>query len=119
MGIIYPININKNENIASQIIGAAASGLGLGLAITVSIDILLVGGGSAYLALASTGAIGALGLSAAAYTVATAGIGLIVAGAVAGIYVLVKSDWKFEDANEKAVEQVLSLMKNGRSDMIN
>ena len=78
-----------------------------------------MGGARAYIALAGAGAYGAFALSGAVYSLATAGIGLIVAGAATGIYLLFLSNWKFEDANEKAVEQVLSLMKNGRSDMIN
>ena len=73
--------------------------MALGVAISVATDMFLVGGASAYIALVSSGGIAALGLSAAAYTALTVGTGLVVAGVVTGIVLMVKSGWSFEDAN--------------------
>lgn len=66
----------------------------------------------------STGTISAIGLSVGAYTVLTAGIGLVVAGAAAGVFALVKSNWKHEEANKNAVEQLLVKMEEGQAGMI-
>jgi hypothetical protein len=42
-------------------------------------------------------------VTAAASTVATGGVGLLVAGVATGSYLLIKSGWEYEEANEKAI----------------
>lgn len=90
--------------------------MGLSRALAVGIDMFLVGGLSAYTTAVAGGVvIGAFSLGAA---VATAGISLLVAATAAGIYAIAKSNWTFEDANIKAVDQLLNLMELGKKDMI-
>lgn len=105
------------ENVASQFLTATASGFGIGVAIAIGVDIFILGGRT-YFAMASAGAFGAASLSGVAYIVATAGTGLIVAGAVAGTTVAIKSIWKYKTANKEAVDLLLDLMEKGKGDLI-
>lgn len=87
----------NEENVATGFALTGGLAFASGVVSTVAIDMFMVGGWTAY----ST-----LGVSIGIY--ATAGIGLIIAGLCAGIYIVNKSDWKYEDANEKAVNIILS-----------
>jgi hypothetical protein len=56
----------------------------------------------------------AASMSLTAYTLATAGIGLLVAGVVAGGYLLIKSNWTHEEANEEAIKYMLRRIERGK-----
>jgi hypothetical protein len=86
-----------------------------GIALSVGIDMFIVGGVSGF----GTAVVAAYGMTMAAYTVATAGLGLIVAGIVTGGYLLIKSNnWDHDEANIKAIELMLSSMKKGKPYLI-
>jgi hypothetical protein len=75
----------------------------------------IVGGASGF----GTAVAATYGMTMAAYTVATAGIGLIVAGIITGGYLIVKSNnWDHDEANIKAIELMLRSMKKGKPDLI-
>jgi hypothetical protein len=49
-------------------------------------------------------ALGIYFVTAAATTAVTGGVGLLVAGVATGSYLLIRSGWEYDDANEKAID---------------
>jgi hypothetical protein len=86
--------LNEDESVGGKTTLIGILSFAGGAALTVGVELLIIGGVSS-----SGSLVFAASMSMAAYTIMTAGVALIIAGVVTGGYLIVKSNWNYDEAN--------------------